>query len=796
MRELKIAYGASCFAKVWSNKTITFDQLCERLKETIRTPETVQEYPKLTKAERDRAKDKGGMVGGWLKKGRRKAANVECRSMLTHDIDDADQDFLSRYSMLNTYASCLYSTHSHTPEAPRYRIITPLTRDVTPEEYIALARLLAKEWGIDCVDVCSYRAHQLMYWPTTPSNGEYVFERYEGDWLDPDVFLGAHPEWKDCAQLPTSSRESTLINRQRKQQADPLSKPGVVGAFCRTYSIEDAIGAFLEDVYQPSAMEGRYDYVPADSSAGVVLYDGKFAYSHHATDPACGMLLNAFDLIRVHRFRDLDDDAAPNTSPSKLPSYKAMCDLAVKDGGVKRTLAEERASQAQQDFKEDQDWQEQLELERNGTVKDTLSNICIILRHDPHLQGIVYNQFTNLLDVKEPLPWRQVKPGWSDTDLACAKLYFERTYGIWSPTKFKDALLAVTSAERLYHPVRDYLDALVWDGELRLERLLIDYLGADDTPYVRAVTRKTLIAGVARIYEPGVKFDSILVLNGPQGIGKSTFFSRLGLRWYSDSLTIADMKDKTAPEKLQGYWLLEISELAGMKKMDVETVKSFITRTDDKYRQSYGVSVESHPRSCIIVGTTNSDGGFLRDITGNRRFWPVRVTGNSDKHPWQMDEIDQIWAEAVHSYQEGEQLFLTDDVAAEAYAQQRDAMETDDREGVVQEYLDRLLPVDWDRYDVYMRRNFLNGSDFGETAVKGTVRRTRVCAMEIWCECFGKAREALKKADSYEIEGILYKLGGWQKYDGSTSGKARFANYGIQKCYVRVADEESETLPF
>lgn len=626
MRELKIAYGSRCFAKVWSNKTITFDALCERLKNTIRTPETVEEYPKLSKVERDRAKDKGGMVGGWLKQGRRKASNVECRSMLTHDIDSADPDFLERYRMLNQYASCLYSTHSHTPEAPRYRIITPLTRDVSPEEYLALTRLLAKEWGIDCVDSCSYRAHQLMYWPTTPSNGEYVFERFDGPWLDPDEYLKAHPGWREVSLLPTSSRESTLIDRQRKQQADPLTKPGIVGAFCRTYSVEEAIDTFLSDVYQPSTMAGRYDYVPADSSAGVVLYDGKFAYSHHATDPACGQLLNAFDLVRIHKFRDLDDKVVADTAPSKLPSYKAMCDFAVQDDGVKKTLAEDRAAQAQEDFKEDDNWQAQLDLERNGTIKDTLANISAILRNDPKLQGIVYNQFSNLLDVREALPWQQVKPGWSDTDLACAKLYFERCYGIWSPTKFKDALLAVTSAERLYHPVRDYLDSLIWDGVPRLDTLLIDYLGAEDTPYVRAATRKTLTAGVARIYEPGVKFDSILVLNGPQGIGKSTFFARLGKKWYSDSLTVADMKDKTAPEKLQGYWLLEISELAGMRKMDVETVKSFITRTDDKYRQSYGVSVESHPRSCIIVGTTNSDGGFLRDITGNRRFWPVRVS--------------------------------------------------------------------------------------------------------------------------------------------------------------------------
>ena len=428
MREMKIAYGSSCFAKVWSNKTITFDALCERLKNTIRTPETAEEYPKLSKVERDRAKDKGGMVGGWLKQGRRKAANVECRSMLTHDIDSADPDFLERYRMLNQYASCLYSTHSHTPEAPRYRIITPLTRDVSPEEYLALTRLLAKEWGIDCVDSCSYRAHQLMYWPTTPSNGEYVFERFDGAWLNPDAFLSAHPGWRDVSLLPTSSRESTLIDRQSKQQADPLAKPGIVGAFCRTYSIEDAIDTFLPDVYQPSAMAGRYDYVPADSSAGVVLYDGKFAYSHHATDPACGQLLSAFDLVRIHRFRDLDDKASADTAPSKLPSYKAMCDFAVQDGAVKGTLANERMEQATAEFENPDEWQKLLELDKQGHVKDTLTNIANIVRYDPGLQNIVFNELTCMLDVIGLLPWRQVKPGWGDADLACAKVYFEQVY--------------------------------------------------------------------------------------------------------------------------------------------------------------------------------------------------------------------------------------------------------------------------------------------------------------------------------------------------------------------------------
>ena len=158
-------------------------------------------------------------------------------------------------------------------------------------------------------------------------------------------------------------------------------------------------------------------------------------------------------------------------------------------------------------------------MDKQGKVKDTLTNIALILRYDPKLKNIVFNEFKCMVDVIGPLPWRQVKPGWGDTDLSCAKLYFERVYGIWSPTKFKDALLAVVSAERLYHPIKEYFSTLQWDGTERLDTLLIDYLGAEDTTYIRAVTRKTFTAAVARVYEPGIKFDSILVLNGPQGIG-------------------------------------------------------------------------------------------------------------------------------------------------------------------------------------------------------------------------------------------------------------------------------------
>lgn len=776
---MKLAVGNSRMDKKWKNKEITWPAFKDTVRTTKRTTETVSEFRKMTKARQDSIKDIGGFVGGALREGKRRNGYVLCRSMLTLDMDYAMPDTWTQLESLYDWACCLYSTHKHTPEAPRLRLVIPLAREVSEDEYPALGHMVAKEIGIDMFDDTTYEPSRLMYWPSTPSDGEFVFQEKDGSLLDPDTYLSKYADWRDTSMWPTSKRQSEVIQHSLKQQKDPLEKSGVVGAFCRAYSIEDAIAEFLPEVYEPSAMEGRFDYIPADSSAGVVIYGGKFAYSHHATDPVCGKLLNAFDLVRLHKYSDLDEKA----------SFKAMSEFAVKDARVKSQLTQERKIQIEEEFSDEEDWQGRLELEKNGKIKDTLSNISTILRFDPALQPIVFNQFKSLIDVVGELPWPQVKPGWSDTDLACAKLYFERTYGIWSPTKFKDALLGVVSVERLYHPIKNYLSSLKWDGVERLDMLLIDYLGAEDTQYVRAVTRKTLVAAVARIYKPGTKFDSILVLNGSQGIGKSTLFSRLGGQWYSDSLSISDMKDKTAPEKLQGYWILELGELAGIKKLDVETVKSFITRTDDKYRQSYGVSVESHPRSCIIVGTTNSDGGFLRDITGNRRFWPVRVMGHGKHYAWELSEVDQIWAEAIERYKAHEELFLKGALAEEAVSQQRDAMESDDREGLIAEYLEVLLPDNWDKLDLYQRRNHLNGGEFGEPLNAGTVKRNQVCIMEIWCECFCKARESIKKGDSYEIEGILNKIGGWKKFDGNKTGKKHVPLYGPQRVFVRSEGE-------
>lgn len=626
MRELNIAYGNNRQAKRWVNKTIRFDDLKERLKVTIRTTESAEEYAKMSRAQRDAAKDHGGFVAGVLKGGRRKVDTVESRSMVALDGDRIDAAFLNNYETLCPYTSALYTTHSSTEENPRVRLVFPLTRDVTPEEFVAVSRYLAQMLGIDYFDECSYQPNQLMYWPSTPANGSFVYKETDGGWLDPDAILTKHPEWTDPTRLPTSSRESKANTTAQQKVQNPLTKEGVVGLFNRTYyPISKALEAFLSDVYEPTDNENRWHLIASSSMAGVEVKEDKFVYSHHAKDPAYLKLCNAFDIVRIHRFGDLDEKA----------SYKAMCEFAMQQDEVKLLAASERMADAETDFSgsEDTDWQKRFQYEPRSTVlKNNLHNITLILQNDPQLQNIVFNQQLDGMEIKGEVPWKHPSKYWRDADDAQLISYVDSHYGTFSQRNYQIAVTKVAD-DRSYHPIREYLAALPeWDGVPRVDTLLIDYLGAEDNSYVRAVTRKTLCAAVRRVQEPGVKFDTMLVLNGPQGIGKSTLISRLAGEWFSDSLNLSDTKDKTAAEKLQGYWILEIGELAGLRKAEVETLRSFLSRQNDIYRAAFGRRATPHPRQCIFFGTTNAESGYLRDTTGNRRFWPVKTPGGGTRH--------------------------------------------------------------------------------------------------------------------------------------------------------------------
>lgn len=777
---MKIAVGNSRMDKKWKNRDISWEDLCQRVRSTIRTTETVEEYRKLKKGAQDNIKDVGGFVGGQLREGRRKNGMVLCRSMLTLDMDYGEPGIWDEIDLLHDFRCCVYSTHKHTPEHPRLRMIIPLARDITEEEYPAVARMVAKEIGIDLFDDTTYEACRLMYWPSTSANGEFFYKTKEGPLLDPDAYLAKYADWHDASTWPVSSRQSEAVRRSITQQADPLEKPGIVGAFCRAYTIEEAIETFLSDVYEPSSMNGRYDYIPADSAAGVVVYDGKFAYSHHATDPVCGKLLNAFDLVRLHKFRELDENVGLDTPPGKLPSFKAISDLALGDDKVKTVFAEERIAQASAEFS-DEDWQNGLELDKSGHVKNTLHNLTIILENDPNLKGVVFNQLLDGMEIKGEVPWKHPSKFWRDADDAQLISYVDTHYGTFSARNYDIAVTKVAD-DRAYHPIREFIESLPeWDKVPRVDTLLMDYLGAGDTAYVRAVTRKTLCAAISRVLRPGCKFDSMLVLNGPQGVGKSTLIAKLAGEWFSDSLNLGDTKDKTAAEKLQGYWILEIGELAGLKKAEVETLRSFLSRQNDIYRAAFGKRATPHLRQCVFFGTTNAESGYLRDTTGNRRFWPVKTPGSGKKQSWNLthEEILQIWAEALVYVRQGEKLYLSPEMDALAKDEQREAMESDEREGLVREYLDTLLPERWAEMDLFERRNFLTGSDFGGLQEKGTVKRTNVSNMEIWCECFGKERANLRRTDSNELTGILARLG-WKREES----KVRIPLYGPQYVFV------------
>ena len=710
------------------------------------------------------------------------------------------------------FLCAVYSTHGHTPEAPRLRLVAPFSRDVTPDEFVAISRFLANDIGMGMFDVCSFATNQLMYWPTCPSNGEYLFDTFDGKPLDPDDILAAHPGWQDCSLLPTTPKESKVIKPSLKPQEDPLSKPGIVGAFCRAYDIDAAIDTFLPDVYKPSVVSDRRDYINGTSSAGLVLYDAKFAYSHHATDPAYGKLLNAFDLVRLHKFPSNSDDPS-----EEKKSYKAMADFASKDEAVGEILLREKQEAAAREFGQvagagtadssnpgtpvDQanqanqattgtpgspasppSWTKSLTRDRNGGIQNTLHNLTLIIANDNNLQGICFNQLADGMEIKGTVPWKHPARFWRDADDAQLICYVDANYGSFSARNFDIAVTKVVD-DRSYHPIKDYFATLPpWDGVPRVDTVLVDYLGAEDNAYTRAITRKSLCAAVTRIWTPGIKFDYILVLNGPQGIGKSTLIFKLAGDWYSDSLNLTDMNDKTAAEKLQGYWILEIGEMAGMRKADIEKVKAFVSRQDDKYRASFGRRVTPHPRQCIFFGTTNSENGYLRDVTGNRRFWTVKTPGTGKWKPWQLDEatVRQIWAEVLVLVDKGEKLYLDTDLEAHAQREQNAAMEQDDREGLVKEYLEKLLPENWDGMDVFDRKHYLQ--DYGKPGQPEAVqKRETVSNLEIWCECFGKPKEDIKPSDSYAIAAIMVRIEGWEKMDGRIS----IPGYGQQRAYRR-----------
>ena len=787
-KALDVALGNSRKTKVWKNQPIRWSELLERLGKTTRTPETVAEFRAMGRNQQSDIKDVGGFVGGYCNNGSR--SDIRHRSILCLDADFADGDLWPDWELLFGKAAAIYSTHKHTPEKPRLRLVIPLSRNVDADEYQAIGRRVAHTLGIDKFDDTSYQAQRLMYWPSTSQDGEYFFRFCDAPMLDADEVLASYHNWRDVSSWPTSSREATQPKKAASKQQDPLEKGGVVGAFCRAYyPITEAIEAFVP-AYQPCDEPNRYTYTEGTTAAGVVIYeDGKFSYSFHGTDPASAQTVNAWDLVRLHLFGDLDDGIAPDTSPTHRPSYKAMMDLATKDERVAAQIVADRSAEVTGDFDggteaepTEEDWRKKLKITQQGGIAQTIENVVIILRHDPNLAGcLALNEMEHTIITRKSLPWRKVKSTsqWVDADDAALRFYLERVYGISGKDRIFDAV-NVVAAENNYHPVRDYLGSCTWDGVPRVETLLVDYLGAEDNAYTRAVTRKALVAAVARIYRPGCKFDYMLTLRGEQGLGKSALIAKLGGPWFSDSFTTLQGKD--AYEQVQGVWIMEVGELAGMRKAEAETIKLYISKQVDRFRPAYGRRLQEFPRQCIFIGTTNET-QFLRDTTGNRRFWVVDTPNKAKRDMWEEltpDTVRKVWAEAVTLYNKGEELYLPRDIEKMARDVQETFEEENPRAGIIAEYLDRRVPAGWDDMDLYARRAWLEGG------AEGTAPRQVVCILEIWAEALGGNPDKLDRYAIKEIADIMGRLPGWERRKNRIK---TIKPYGRQRYYERTSEE-------
>ena len=768
----------------WKNREMLWSEMVDKLKSTVRTHETQEEYKQLSKAKQDEIKDVGGFVGGTLKGGRRKYDSVVWRQLVTLDADFVKGDLWASIETIFGYGCAMYSTHKHHPAKQRLRLVIPLSRPVTSDEYVPIARRIAADFGIDFFDDTTYEAHRLMYWPSTSADAEYIFEIQDEPWIDPDSVLSRYPDWRDSSYWPESTRTIKERKRLADKQGDPKTKEGVVGAFCRTYDVASVIEKYLSNVYTPCEDQNRFTYAAGSTSGGMVVYEnGDFAYSHHSTDPIAGKLCNAFDLARIHLFGELDETAKEGTPINRMPSNKAMIEEALKDKSVRLTLGTEQLNLAKEDFNEDEmEWLTSLTRDQKGNIVSSAPNVILILVNDPALKDrIALNDFVHRVVIKDSLPWRSVERGeyWSDADDASLRNYLYSIYGIKGAGIIGDAWSEV-AVKYAFHPIKEYLNSLEWDGTERVETIMIEYLGAEENECVRAFTRKIMVAAVTRIYRPGAKFDYCVVLVGPQGVGKSYIVKLLGKKWHSDSLMT--VKGKEAYEQLQGAWILEMAELTATKKADVEAVKHFISKAEDTFRVAYGRHNETFKRQCVFFGTTN-DYDFLNDPTGNRRFLPITVNGNGSKNMWvdlNEDEVDQIWAEAKTLYEQGESLALGKDI--EEKAQQIQAAHTQENPiaETIRAYLEASVPANWYELDIGSRRAYLH-MDHSDNLPENNMRLHKVCAQMIWDELFQKDIAMMTRYDAKEINMILQNTTGWKRVSSVRFDKT----YGTQKGFRR-----------
>lgn len=431
-------------------------------------------------------------------------------------------------------------------------------------------------------------------------------------------------------------------------------------------------------------------------------------------------------------------------------------------------MSEESLTELENDLRDEACTKEEildhLTRTEKGAVKQTIDNVVYVLDHDPVFAGAVRkNELVGRTDIVKPMPWNRKNVGMNDIDAAQIRLYLEQNYQLTSERCIENGIKIVASNHG-FHPIRDLLESLTWDGVPRIATALHHFLGAEICDYTAEVMKMHMLAAISRVFEPGCKYDIALCVVGPQGGGKSTFFRFLAINddWFTDDLR--RLEDKNVFEKLNGHWIIELSEMsATANAKSIEETKAFISRQTETYRTPYARYAEDHDRQCVFCGTTNDIRFLPFDRSGNRRFAPVAVNlKDAEMHPMDNEKesrayILQMWAEAMVIYHAGTfKLTFSDEMEEYAKEMQKEFMPEDTEIGQVEDYLER------------------NCAD-------------RTCIKEIYCKVFGhNTFDSIPTWESKKIAEILRNMG-WNDI-----GSRKFRDYGSQKAWEPMAKKDPD----
>jgi len=827
----------------------TLEEIYNAFKHKVkRTKEKFNEYVNADKSTKLALKDVGGYIGGETQ-GNKRTNNVRItRQLLTLDIDTKLPNILP-YLQRNIFFYCIvHSTHSHAPDENRFRIIAPLSREVNEDEYQALGRRVAysienakHETMQGLFDETTFQANRLMFFPSVSADGEYVCELFNFEVgleqqavIDVDKVLDSYLDRNDVYEwFKPEKQNEAQIGKSALENKSPLKAKGMVGAFNRTYTVSQAIEKFLPHIYKKER-NGRYTFIGGESfGGGITLANDTLFYSHHGTDPANLYYRSAFDLVRIHKFGTYDTGFTPEKEIEKdvlekSDSFMKMIEFCrsipeVVEHSENNISLNQRLEQQEKYVNEH--WQDEVPSTPNGDngepktkdkswlvqldgLKSNTAKLDVIFTNDDQIGNLFYfDTFrANICFQRKPFWHKDFVEGQAlqDKDMAHIRVHLDKVYNIKGEKVIDDAVV-VESDKIQRNKVLDFFESLTWDGKPRLETFFTDFFKVSSNPFTKAAFKHWLVGAVSRIYRAGAPMDMLLIIKGKQGIGKSLFFKKLATldfkkpadHLYSDTKIDFD-KAKDSYEQLEGIWIYEWKELAGMNMSEQESIKAFVDKTEDKFRRSYGRRNVEIKRRVAFGGSTN-DTTPLRDRTGNRRFLVMEAQLKQNecyiKDETKFTEAyrNQLLAEAIHLYKKGFDIFAWSEEEMEWWEKSNESnLAENDLMGSISSFLSMKRTRTWYSMSPEEMTKYVDEYDFEKNTTTSAVwgeeflaEPDKTCVLEIW-------RVALRQKDitinRYHRELILAAVEklGWKL----EKRQLRFGAFGSQLAIMKVGSEK------